>query len=89
VGSFQVFGFLFFVLRSLEILNHIPALGEVFLILREMIYDSLAVTVYMFAISGAAGIAFHSGMPPVENTPGHPTIDARHWGFASLWAILG
>jgi hypothetical protein len=64
---------------------------KVFLILKEMIYDSGAVTLYMFFVAIATGIALSAGQPPAL-TPGRPgvsLIEARHWGFAGVWAILG
>lgn len=88
--DFQVFGFICFVLRSLEILNHIPEIGEVFMLLREMMYEATPVIIYMLIIAVATGICFHAGMPPIPPAgPGIPEVTAGHWAFAGFWAILG
>jgi hypothetical protein len=85
----QAWGMLLFVFRSTEIVNHHPAMGRVFLILREMIYDSFPVTVYMLVAATSAGLAFGAGIPPVDPQVGRPHLEAKHVGLAGFWAILG
>jgi hypothetical protein len=61
---------------------------QVFLILREMMHDSLPVTVYMLLVAVVSGVAFAAAMSP-PTTDFNPDIQASHFGFAGFWAMLG
>jgi len=88
--DFQVWGMLMFFIRCLEILNIHPALGEVFLIVREMIIDSFAVFFYMLVIAVWAGLALSVGQASGSYQSRYQEpIESRQWRFAGLWAIIG
>jgi hypothetical protein len=86
VCAWQIWGLLVFFFRSTEIINNHPAMGEVFLVLREMIFDSLPVTLYMLFVATVAGIAFSAAKPIA--THGADT-SGRNWWALGLWALLG
>jgi hypothetical protein len=92
--DFLVIGLVIFILRSTEILNYHRATGEVFMIVREMIYESQPVLLYMFVIATTCGIALSAGRPPpkpsaAQAATGQPRVTARYAAFAGLWAVLG
>jgi hypothetical protein len=71
-------GLILFILRSTEILNYHEGTGEIFMIVREMIYESTPVLLYMFVFAALAGIAFSAGRPPPTPTAGMPYATAAH-----------
>jgi len=86
----QVWGLLFFALRSTEFLNFNPKLGEVFLILCEMMKETVWVFFYMLFFSFWAGVALSTGQQQAKYLEENRyDTDMRHWGMAGLWAILG
>jgi hypothetical protein len=62
--------------------------SQVFLILREMMFDTLPVTLYMLFVATVAGVAYWAAMSP-PTTIRNPHVQANHFGFSGFWAILG
>jgi hypothetical protein len=61
--DFSVFGLILLMFRYIETLTYNSRMGEVFVMLREMIKDSIAVLAYMLLLAVVAGIAFSVGLP--------------------------
>jgi hypothetical protein len=89
--DFQLWGLLAFLFRCLELLNFHPELGEVFLIVKEMIKETVPVLCYMLVVAIWAGIALAIGRSGLDGQEvgTRPQFDMRHWSLAGVWAILG
>ena len=84
--DFLIFGMLGLVVRYIETLTYISALGEVWMILSQMVQDSWPVLFFGFLLSTFVGIALQAG---------HTISDEqkeRHFQtfwFTGFWATLG
>jgi hypothetical protein len=64
----QIFGLLLFIFRYVETLEYNRRMGEVLVMLRAMVADSIAVLAYMLLLAVVSGIAFSVGLPPAQTS---------------------
>jgi len=97
----MLIGFVLQFIRTFEILIYHPKMGEVWLILLEMIAETVPELIFMLLLATCVGLVFFASypywaatqfMPPgwdQNGTHSLPVEFAAHPVFAGLWAMIG